>query len=324
MPENINSVEIGAGAYRHLRIPKRKGGFREAFEPNPELKDVQKNLLEHLYGWDVPSCMFGFVRGRSPIQNARVHMQSGMAPRWVFKLDLKDAFPSVTSAFLEKMLKGMFLPKVSDLYAHLNEYEQKKVLDEFVGIVIQLTTLNGRLPQGAPTSPYLFNLALVHSGLTKRLVSIASKHGFEVTIYADDITISSLKRKIESETRKAVLRAIEESGIFKVNPEKISLNNKRSRAPKITGVVLATYRNNAYHKMTLPHQTLKKWRGKINRATAIMRQGIRPNREEHGVTINEVLGGINWIKQVFRGYRISSIVKKKIIEFEEVYQQFKT
>jgi len=164
----------------------------------------------------------------------------------------------------------------------------------------------------------------VHSGLTKRLVSIASKHGFEVTIYADDITISSLKRKIESETRKAVLRAIEESGIFKVNPEKISLNNKRSRAPKITGVVLATYRNNAYHKMTLPHQTLKKWRGKINRATAIMRQGIRPNREEHGVTINEVLGGINWIKQVFRGYRISSIVKKKIIEFEEVYQQFKT
>jgi RNA-directed DNA polymerase len=54
-----------------------------------------------------------------------------------------------------------------------------------------MTTFVGHLPQGAPTSPILANLAC--AGLDLELTALANKYGGVVTRYADDIVFSAVE-----------------------------------------------------------------------------------------------------------------------------------
>jgi len=97
------------------------------------------------------------------------------------KLDLKDFFPTV------------HYHRVCGLFRHLG-YD-----DEVAAALAGLTTYRpklgkdtvlwpGVLPQGAPTSPALANLACLR--LDKRLDRLAAKYGAAYTRYADDLTFS--------------------------------------------------------------------------------------------------------------------------------------
>jgi RNA-directed DNA polymerase len=52
----------------------------------------------------------------------------------------------------------------------------------------------GHLPQGAPTSPKLANLAL--SGFDEEVAAIAKRHDLAYTRYADDLAFSSANRSL--------------------------------------------------------------------------------------------------------------------------------
>lgn len=91
------------------------------------------------------------------------------------------------------------------------------------------------LPQGAPTSPQLANLAARR--LDSRLSGLARSLGFDYTRYADDLSFSSSDQKAKANVLKwAVERVVTESG-FVLNSAKTSI----MRAPatrQTTGLVV--------------------------------------------------------------------------------------
>ncbi len=153
--------------YIELRIPKPNGGLRRIHAPNAALKPVQRGLLRLLEARMAPkSWMHGGVSGRSIVTHASPHR----GRRWVAVLDLADFFPSVRRPRVRAIL------------------EAAGFAGEALEILLALTTLNGALPQGAPTSSHLANLALF--SLDRRLRSLARRWNLAYSRYLDDIALS--------------------------------------------------------------------------------------------------------------------------------------
>lgn len=63
---------------------------------------------------------------------------------------------------------------------------------EAAKVLVLLTTFKFQLPQGAPTSPALANLAL--RGIDIRVIGLARQQGFFYTRYVDDLAVSGRRR----------------------------------------------------------------------------------------------------------------------------------
>ena len=74
----------------------------------------------------------------------------------------------------------------------------------------------GRLPQGAPTSPGLANLAV--KTLDTRLHALADRHGWTYTRYADDLAFSTLLPSNREEARQIVAMVKHELRAFGLDP----------------------------------------------------------------------------------------------------------
>jgi hypothetical protein len=154
--------------YTRFTIPKRRGGgLRQIEAPGDKLKDLQRRVLRRLLA-PLPAhpSATGFVRGRSIVHNARPHAARGV----VINLDLADFFFTITAQ------------RVTQVFAALGWNA------EAAEILSRICTLEGRLPQGAPTSPALSNLAC--RKLDVRLARLVARWDGRYTRYADDITIS--------------------------------------------------------------------------------------------------------------------------------------
>ena len=153
--------------YSRFTIPKRRGGTRQIEAPGEKLKALQRRILQRLLNpLPLPPAATGFVPGRSIVDNARPH--AGQAV--VVNLDLANFFPGITQQRVETVFRG--LGWNADASAILG----------------RICTSEGRLPQGAPTSPALSNL--VCRRLDWRLAALAHKCRGQYTLYADDITLS--------------------------------------------------------------------------------------------------------------------------------------
>lgn len=155
--------------YRSFHIPKRSGGQREISAPVPELSMIQRwiavNILNRLTV-DLSNAAMAYVPGRSIVSHVDCHLSS----RQLVKLDLRDFFPSITTSH------------VFDLFFDAG-YS--------VGVartLAALTTANGSLPQGAPSSPAISNLVLRRFDTSVAVV--CDEYQLRYTRYADDIVIS--------------------------------------------------------------------------------------------------------------------------------------
>ncbi len=153
--------------YREFKIPKRRGGKRTIYAPYPSLHSIQrwiyKNILLKL---NVHEAAHGFVPGCSIVTNAEKHLNQ----RALLKLDLKDFFPSIPINWIINFFASLGYAKNVSYY------------------LAALCCYDGRLSQGASTSPYLSNLLLV--SLDKRLTRLSKKYKLNYTRYADDLTFS--------------------------------------------------------------------------------------------------------------------------------------
>ena len=159
--------------YKIKYIPKKDGGKRKIYIPNDELKNFQKFLLLQLYNTHFKcSHAHGFVPGRSAYTNAVVHKDSKL----FLKFDIKDAFDSVN-------FDMDIAPKLG------------QILGFGWTIIREYCTYKNHIPQGAPTSGWLFNLAL--SGFDAYIGEICDRMGLKYSRYADDVVISGKKFRIK-------------------------------------------------------------------------------------------------------------------------------
>ena len=153
--------------YREFTIPKRSKGVRVIRAPSRELRLLQRRILHRLL--DPLRChpaATGFEKRQSIVTNALPHIGQAV----IVKMDIQDFFPSITAKRIQTYLRKVgWNPEASAL-------------------LTKLVTLDGRLPQGAPTSPRLSNLVNQH--LDARLSALAQRLNANYTRYADDLTFS--------------------------------------------------------------------------------------------------------------------------------------
>lgn len=177
-----------ANYYRRFTLPK--GTRRRNIDaPRVSLKLIQSWFGHHFArAINLNDCVHGFVPGRSTVSAAKEHCLA----KWVLSLDIKDFFPSVDEDRVVQILCDQrYTPKAARLLA-------------------RLFTLNGRLPQGAPTSPVLANLAFDRTD--RRLCVLALKHGLKYTRYADDLIFSSTEPCESKAIQVEIIEAIRKDG----------------------------------------------------------------------------------------------------------------
>lgn len=215
--------------YAAFAVPKRSGGYRVLYAPKPRLKAAQHWIRrEILAKTHASEAAHGFVETRSIHTNAAPHAGKDI----VVTLDLDNFFPSITYRRVRGIFQSLgYGEDVAIPLAMLCTVKPAGKVREFVG-----GQRHRMLPQGAPTSPALANLACRH--LDARLAGLARKFGCTYTRYADDLTFSgdrafarSLKRFLK------LLHQIVKAEGFKLKRDKTRFARRGARQ-EVTGLVV--------------------------------------------------------------------------------------
>jgi hypothetical protein len=215
--------------YRYLHVPRRAGPPRVIERPKLRLKEVQRWILRELLAWiPVHPAAHGFVRGRS----ARTHAAAHTGRRVVVRLDVEDFFAAVTAGRVYGIFRAAGYPEavahaLTGLCTNVVPPEHS-VPDR--RLARRLATPH--LPQGAPTSPALANLAAFR--LDARLTGLARELGATYTRYADDLVLSCDHRL--RPPLAAIARIAAAEG-FRLNPRKTRVMSRGHRQT-VTGIVV--------------------------------------------------------------------------------------
>jgi retron-type reverse transcriptase len=225
--------------YKTFSIPKRSGGTREINAPSDDLKTLQKALavllqecLNEIHKTQAVTdrVAHGFMPYRSIVTNAYPHR----GRRYVFNIDLKDFFGSITFP----RLRGFF---IKDRNFSLNE--------KIATVLAQIACHEGKLPQGSPCSPIMSNL--IGHILDMHLVRLAAENGCHYSRYADDLTFSTNKptfphavartssAKVHEWIPGRQLAGLVKKCAFEINETKTRMQYRASRQ-EVTGLVVNT------------------------------------------------------------------------------------
>lgn len=213
-------------AYRLFRIRKRplpneKLRYRVIAVPDPRLKQVQQWIDQKILAHATPDeASVAFTNGASVYEAASMHCGA----RWLIKLDIRSFFESIS----EQQAYGVFYelgyqPLVAFELARLCTRMRLKLPppERFAAprrrfvIGAYVSSQQGYLPQGAPTSPRLSNLAV--RSLDEEIRSIAERYNLIFTRYADDLALSTVSDDFSRRTASSVIgqiyRAIAKFGL---------------------------------------------------------------------------------------------------------------
>lgn len=171
------------------------------FPANKDVKEALKDMaavLADVHHED----QYGFVPERDCVQSAAQHRWA----RTVLLLDIKDAFNQVTWSDIFAILHKGF---------RINNTEARQMADLICGD-------GAYLYQGNPIAPALYNIRA--TWLCERLHRLCVANGLRMTMYADDVCISSSKWDYFSKRFvKTVLRICAECGL-QVNLQKVHVH----------------------------------------------------------------------------------------------------
>ena len=249
-PEELRRI-IGhrSSYYREKRIPKRHGKWRVIHCPRAPLRAIQNWILRSiLVGFEPPDTVHGFTVGRSIVTNAVKHQ----GKRIVLCVDIEDFFPSVKFTTVRRA------------FQHLG-YPYTVAID-----LANLCTRNGALPQGAPTSPALSNLACLR--LDKRLSGLARSLKHTYSRYADDLVFSSHDERLPSIL--PFLREILAQEGFHLSEKKTHIYHANQRQI-VNGLVVNECVN-------LPREEVRKLRAALHRLQVQGAEAVRLASKQPG------------------------------------------
>lgn len=249
--------------YSTYEIPKKSGKPRLICAPNSALKRIQKALVINLlHPLGAHKSVYGFVPGRSIVDNARHHVSKDV----VVSVDIRDCFPSVRWPLILSALRR-------DLGGKLRQ--------ETLLFLLDLFTKDGRLPIGAPTSPSVLNRVLTKTD--EILYGQAYSRGYDYTRYADDITFSGDKNVTQMiGITRGVLTRIN----LELDPKKTNIF-RRGRRQLCTGLVVN-------ENVNIPRKVRKRLRAAVHAFQA----GKNVTWNGEMTTLSSLRGRLEFLKMV--------------------------
>jgi len=179
---------------------------------------------------------YGFVPGRSAPAGAARHPGSAV----VVCLDLAAFFASVTAPRVYGLFRSAGYPEpVAWRLAGLTTVATPVAVLAGAPAPHRAALAVAHLPQGAPSSPALANLAA--GRLDRRLAGLAAAAGATYTRYADDLTISGDATLGAGRVIDAAGRIVAEEG-FRLQPAKTRVQRAGGRQT-VTGIVVNAHPN---------------------------------------------------------------------------------
>ncbi|MDQ6751805.1 MAG: reverse transcriptase family protein [Actinomycetota bacterium] len=290
--------------YSYTWLPREHRPPRVIERPKPRLKAAQRRLLHELLDW-IPAhdAAHGFTRGRSARSHAAVHVGRLV----ILRLDLEDFFASVPAARVFGIFRTAGYPEpvahtltaLSTNAVPVAEWGAlpRPTAPSQVGAHHRLgrRLATPHLPQGAPTSPALANLALF--ALDRRLTGLAATVGAGYSRYADDLTFSGSRELLRCAAGvRATVAAIAREEGFAVNHQKSTLTTRAGRQ-RVCGIVVNERPNVA--------------RAEYDELKAILHNAARrgPRGQNRGQIRNfraHLLGRVAWVESLHpvRGARL--------------------
>ncbi|MEA4837783.1 MAG: reverse transcriptase family protein [Rhodospirillaceae bacterium] len=200
--------------YRVFRIRKRPAHtgerrYRQIAVPSPQLMKVQRWITQAILSKAAAhSASVAFSKGDKLVDAAAPHCEC----KWLIKMDVRNFFESINEIAAYRVFRSLgYQPLVSlemaristrlagwsprratdrwsvDAWRHMerrwSEIEAYQAYRDDPGPLL------GHLPQGAPTSPMLANLAMRE--FDAKAAAIANQSGMIYTRYADDLSFST-------------------------------------------------------------------------------------------------------------------------------------
>lgn len=197
---------------------------REIYKPSKKLKAyhafLNSFLFEHLPTNE--RVAYAYRKGANPHRALLPHANS----RAFYQTDLTKFFGSITTPLIRGVLSTNTTPIID--------------LENYVDRVLELTTVNGRLPIGFSTSPWISNACL--KDFDDSLEELCQRRNLICSRYADDIIISSQDRHDVCDLEDALseLLLAKLGPEFKINQSKSKLTTIGRKVKALGMVILPT------------------------------------------------------------------------------------
>jgi hypothetical protein len=211
-------VERERDPYSVFTVRKRsnKASFRTICVPTPPLMQLQRWLAKRVLNQGTPhSASTAFAPKSTILEAAEPHA----ACRWLVKVDIRNFFESVSEIAAYRVFQKQFgfqklismemarlCTRVGNTSAFRSRPRWKSHRTRYTKIPSYRVKRLGHLPQGAPTSPMLANLAV--KSMDDRLQTLAETSAVTYTRYADDLFFSTINPAYTRKDARALIVAI--------------------------------------------------------------------------------------------------------------------
>ena len=203
--------------YRIFRIRKRPSyegeiRFRIIAVPNPSLLRVQQWITQRILSHATPhTASVAYTKKSTLLSAAQPHCGC----RWLIKLDVRSFFESINEISVYRVFKSLgYQPLIAFEMSRLctrlgtrtplrSTKRWRSRRENWPTIAAYSKRHMGHLPQGAPTSPMLANLAV--RDFDRAVTDIAEKFGLAYTRYADDLTLSTADDNFSRDRSREVI-----------------------------------------------------------------------------------------------------------------------
>lgn len=257
-------------ASHYRQIPLRTGPdkVRILRIPDAELMDIQRRIKKWVLDpIALSKDVHGGVRGRSPRSNAMQHVGQPC----IVTLDVRKFFDKVRHTVVHQMFR--------------NEFGFGR---DVAYLLTRLTTLDSRLPQGAPTSTVVANLLLTKP-VDGPLSEQAARVGIRYTRFVDDLAFSGSNPRQLMNTAARLLSQCRLQ-IYRKNTKRPTASKlkirPRSTAQEITGLLVNSAKGPSVSRVR---------RDRIR--AAIYNLSLLNNKSLVDVDVRSIIGKITYVRQ---------------------------
>lgn len=232
--------------------------------PTPKLRELQSRIRKNILAkFELPAEVHGGVRGRSPKTNAAQHLGQPC----VVNIDVAKFYPHIRHYVVYRLFRG-----------------ELGFGRDVARLLTRLTTFDGQVPQGAPTSTAIANILLMEP-VDKPISREARAHQVQYSRFVDDITLSGRDPRplINSVAKRLSKRRLP------ISIPKLKIL-KQSQPQEVTGLLV-----NAKGRVSLS----KRRRDQVRAAISQLRN--LADGEKKQKAINSIRGRIAYVRQTNPG-----------------------